>query len=166
MAAKCAMHAIELSSITHQVLANTTILNGWHEAFQWQWSAAMTMVGFVVANFQHPVTTAARCAIKMAVEVLDIFSRSFDAAVKAATIVRTMHTNIEAVMAYLDSQPNEPDQGSLLANAPASDAFLSQFDTVGQDFDLLDMAMDVDFWAELDMLLPGATAATTQAAAS
>ncbi|SPJ87824.1 related to transcription activator protein acu-15 [Fusarium torulosum] len=166
MAAKCAMHAIELSSITRQVLTNTAILNGWHEAFQWQWSAAMTLVGFVVANFQHPVTIAARCAIKTAVEVLDIFSRSFDAAVKAATIVRTMHTNIEAVMEYLDSQPDQPDQGSMLAPAPAADAFLSQFDAVGQDFDLLDMAMDVDFWAELDMLLPGAAGATTQTATS
>jgi hypothetical protein len=98
--------------------------------------------------------------------VLDIFSRSFDAAAKAATIVRTMHTNIEAVMEYLDSQPDQTDQGSILAPAPAADAFLSQFDAVGQDFDLLDMAMDVDFWAELDMLLPGATGATTQTATS
>ncbi|KAM0244533.1 hypothetical protein ACHAP5_006215 [Fusarium lateritium] len=163
MAAKCAMHAIELSSITRQVLTTTTILNGWHEAFQWQWSAAMTMVGFVVANFQHPVTTAARCAIKIAVEVLDLFSRSFDAAVKAASIVRTMHTNIEAVMGYLDSQPDQPSQESVLASAPAANEFLSQFDAVGQDFDLLDMAMDVDFWAELDMLLPGTTGVATQA---
>ncbi|KAF4998917.1 hypothetical protein FGRMN_2848 [Fusarium graminum] len=162
MAARCAMHAIELSNITHQALTTTAILNGWHEAFQWQWSAAMTLIGFVVANFQHPITTAARYAIKLAVAGLDIFARSFDAAAKAAAIVRMMHTNIEAVMEHPDLQTDESNQSSVPSQAPLLNAIPGQFDTVGGDFDLLNMAMDVDFWAELDMLLPDIVGVTAQ----
>ncbi|KAM0350586.1 hypothetical protein ACHAPU_003070 [Fusarium lateritium] len=163
MAVKCAMHAIELSNITHQVLTTTAILNGWHEAFQWQWGAAMTLVGFVVANFQHPMTPAARCAIKLAVSVLDIFARSFDAAAKAAAIVRTMHTNIEAVMDHLDLQAADSSQSSVTDQTPILSSIPDQFSNVGGDFDLLNMAMDVDFWAELDMLLPDVVGVTAQA---
>ena len=52
LAFKCAGHAIALTSITHQALSSTTILTGWHEAFQWQWNSAMTLVGFVLAYLE------------------------------------------------------------------------------------------------------------------
>jgi hypothetical protein len=37
MAMTCAAHAIALTKIAHQVLTSTSILDGWHEVFQWQW---------------------------------------------------------------------------------------------------------------------------------
>jgi hypothetical protein len=164
MAAKCAEHAIELTNITHQALTTTTILHGWHEAFQWQWSAAMTLVGFVVASTQHPLAATARRSIQLAVSVLDMFAPSFDAAAKAAIIVRTLHTNIESVMTQFESQTDHfhrmtSDNPLLDGGVPLQEGVDNivpdQFDVVGNDFDLLDMAMHVDFWAELDMLLPG-----------
>jgi hypothetical protein len=33
----CAAHAIAYTNIAHQVLSSTSILDGWHEVFQWQW---------------------------------------------------------------------------------------------------------------------------------
>ncbi|KAM0559852.1 hypothetical protein ACHAPJ_003800 [Fusarium lateritium] len=175
MAAKCALHAMELSNITHQALSTTSILNGWHESFQWQWSAAMTLVGFVVANPQHSLTPAARVAIKIAVSVLDMFGASFDAAAKAAVIVRTLHANIESVMTHLDLSPDHlsggPNGNPLLDKYASGQGELAnpesnQFDAIGtSDFDLLDMAMHVDFWADLDMLLPGVSGAATETAA-
>ncbi|KAJ4003464.1 hypothetical protein NW752_012080 [Fusarium irregulare] len=159
MAAKCAQHAMELTNITHQVLTTTSIITGWHEAFQWQWSAAMTLVGFAVGNTQHPLAAKTRQSIGLAVTVLDLFAPSFDAAAKAAIIVRTLHTNIEAVMSQFgeggvnilgfDNDNLLSEQREGVNDVP------SQFDAIGGDFDLLDMAMHVDFWAELDMLLPG-----------
>ncbi|KAJ4264471.1 hypothetical protein NW762_005671 [Fusarium torreyae] len=175
MAARCALHAMELSNITHQALSTTSILNGWHESFQWQWSAAMTLVGFVVSNPQHSLTPAARVAIKIAVSVLDMFGASFDAAAKAAVIVRTLHTNIESVMAHLDVNPDhlaeKPHMNPLLdkyvvGQEDVANSEPNQFDAIGtSDFDLLDMAMHVDFWADLDMLLPGVSGAPTETAA-
>ncbi|TVY68103.1 Transcription factor asqA [Fusarium oxysporum f. sp. cubense] len=174
MAVKCAQHAIQLTNINHQVLSKTPILNGWHEAFQWQWSAAMTLVGFAVAYLNHPLAPAVRSSIKLAVSVLDIFARSFDAASKAAVIVRTLHTNIESVMAQFEMQSGPTTvatmDGSVLYNPPAqggmANAVANQFDSIGGDFDLLDMAMNVDFWADLDMLLPGISGTTTDTAAT
>jgi hypothetical protein len=46
-----------------------------------------------------------------------------------------------------------------------ANAVANQFDSIGGDFDLLDMAMNVDFWADLDMLLPGISGTTTDTAA-
>lgn len=95
LAFKCAGHAISLTSITHQVLSSTTILSGWHEAFQWQWNSAMTLVGFVLAYPQSPITVAARDAISLSVSVFDIFGHSFAVANSAATIVRNLITKID-----------------------------------------------------------------------
>ncbi|RGP76719.1 hypothetical protein FLONG3_5159 [Fusarium longipes] len=163
MAVKCAQHAIEFTNITYQALTTTTILHGWHEVFQWQWSAAMTLVGFVVANTQDPLVPVARKSIQLAVSVLDMFAPSFDAAAKAAIIVQTLHANIESVMTQVEPQTDGffgvADDSPLL-NKGASlqrgvdDIVPNQFDAIGNDFDLLDMAMHVDFWAELNMLLP------------
>ncbi|KAG8672453.1 hypothetical protein FPOAC2_05843 [Fusarium poae] len=171
MAVKCAQHAIELTNITHQALTMTTVLHGWHEAFQWQWSAAMTLVGFVMANTQHPLAPTARRSIQLAVSVLDTFAPSFDAAAKAAIIVRTLHTNIESVMTQFEAQTDNfsgsVNENPLLNRAIPSQEDVDQdvpnhFDGVENDFDLLDMTMNVDFWAELDMLLPGNTITSSQ----
>ncbi|GKU07367.1 transcription factor [Fusarium langsethiae] len=167
MAVKCAQHAIELTNITHQALSTTTILHGWHEAFQWQWSAAMTLVGFVMVNTQHTLAAVARRSIQFAVSVLDMFASSFDAAAKAAIIVRTLHTNIETVMTQFEAQADgflgTTNENPLLDKSISLQGVTdygvqNQFDGVGNDFDLLDMAMNVDFWAELDMLLPSGSA--------
>lgn len=95
MALKCARHAIALTTITHHALSSTTILSGWHEAFQWQWNAAMTLVGFVLAHPQSPSTAAARNAIALSVSVFDIFGASFAVASSAASIVRNLVTKID-----------------------------------------------------------------------
>ncbi|CEI61863.1 hypothetical protein FVEN_g2919 [Fusarium venenatum] len=172
MAVKCAQHAIELTNITHQALTMTTVLHGWHEAFQWQWSAAMTLVGFVMANTQHVLASAARRSIQLAVSVLDMFAPSFDAAAKAAIIVRTLHTNIESVMTQFEAQIDHIagtiNENPLLDRAIPSQEDIdegvpNQFEGVGNDLDLLDMTMNVDFWAELDMLLPGGFGSNTVA---
>ncbi|KAF9769788.1 hypothetical protein IL306_012750 [Fusarium sp. DS 682] len=173
MAVKCALHAIELTNINHQALTTSSILNGWHEAFQWQWSAAMALVGFAVAYPNHPLSLATRSALKTTVAVLDIFAPSFDAASKAAVIVRTLFTNIESVMAQLElgtgQMAGAPLRNPLLDNSIATQGVLTdtidnQFDAIGADFDLLDMAMNVDFWADLDMLLPAISGTTADTA--
>ncbi|KAL4926661.1 Zn(II)2Cys6 transcription factor [Aspergillus undulatus] len=94
-ALKCAAHAMALTHIMHQVLDTTSILNGWHEAFQWQWNAAMTLVGFVLAFPLSSSTGTARMSIDLCVSVLERFGDGFAVAANAATILRDLSVKID-----------------------------------------------------------------------
>ncbi|RSL48991.1 hypothetical protein CEP54_012661 [Fusarium duplospermum] len=165
MAGRSASHAIELCNITHQILSGTPLLHGCHRVFQWQWNGAMTLVGFVVAYPQHALTPAARAAIKLAVSSLETFGAGFEAAAKAAVIVRTLSSNLDSVMEGLAvSQSSEVNMGNSLTNGNASTGVVpsshvmnggSDINHNATDVDLFDMALGVDFWAGMDVLWPG-----------
>ncbi|KAM5342043.1 hypothetical protein ACJ41O_015074 [Fusarium nematophilum] len=97
-AVKCALHAMTLTSILYQVLSSTSILTGWHEAFQWQWNAAMTMVGFVLARPQGETTVDVRRSIDMAVANFDNFGDSFAVAASAASVMRKLREKVDLVI--------------------------------------------------------------------
>ncbi|KAH8647872.1 fungal-specific transcription factor domain-containing protein [Xylariales sp. PMI_506] len=137
-AAQCAAHAIALTKIIHQAQSETPLLDGWHEAFQWQWSAAISLAGFLLAYPQSPIAADARSAIDLAVAVFDVFGRGFAVATSAATIVRDLCTKVDAWCALASSLQ---DPG----------VFAGQFD---MDFDLFGMALDVNFSGDLDFLWP------------
>ncbi|CAK7226440.1 hypothetical protein SCUCBS95973_006200 [Sporothrix curviconia] len=108
-AAACARHAIALTQITHQVLSSTAILAGWHEAFQWQWNAAMTLVGFLLASANAglhsnsnsadvPDVPNARRAVDQAVAVFDLFGHNFAVATSAAKVIRNLCTKVDFLL--------------------------------------------------------------------
>jgi len=97
-AMKCAAHAMALTHMMHQVLTSTSILAGWHEAFQWQWNAAMTLVGFVLAHPHGASTRAARSTIDLSIAVLEIFGNSFAVAAGAANIMRELCVKIDLLI--------------------------------------------------------------------
>lgn len=98
MAMKCAAHAMALTHMMHQVLTSTSILAGWLEAFQWQWNAAMTLVGIVLA-YPHDVSTgAARSTIDLSVAVLENFGDSFAVAAGAANIVGELCAKVDVLI--------------------------------------------------------------------
>lgn len=74
----------------HQILTETDILGGWHEAFQWQWNAALSMIGFVLAYPVTSSTPSAREAINSAISVFEKFSKNFAAAASAANVTRDL----------------------------------------------------------------------------
>ncbi|KAL2839044.1 fungal-specific transcription factor domain-containing protein [Aspergillus pseudodeflectus] len=94
-ASKCAAHAIALTHITYQVLNMSSILHGWHEAFQWQWNVSMTLVGYVLAFPQTSSSAAAREAIDLSVSVFEHFGNSFAVATNAATIMRDLSRKVD-----------------------------------------------------------------------
>ncbi|OJJ52818.1 hypothetical protein ASPSYDRAFT_163607 [Aspergillus sydowii CBS 593.65] len=98
-ASKCAAHAMALTHITNQVLETTLILNGWHEAFQWQWNAAMTLVGYVLAFPQSTSTGTARSTIDLSVSALERFGDGFAVAANAATIMRDLSIKVDRLAA-------------------------------------------------------------------
>jgi hypothetical protein len=177
IATRCASHAIALSRITQQVLSSTSILDGWHEAFQWQWSAALALAGFVLVYPRRPLAKAARSAIDLSLSVFDTFGANFDVAANAAKIMRDLCAKVDFLTAqsggqHLVSSESEPAKNAVigadalqLSEEPlmgigASMAALMdetsnyQEFSYGSNVELFDMAMDIDFWGNADMLWP------------
>jgi hypothetical protein len=167
---RCAAHAVQLSKICHQVVSYTSILNGWHEVFQWQWSSAMVLVGFILVPPQGSSTSEERSALDLAVAVFDFFGTNFTTAASAATIMRNVCSKLDSLTskawACHEKFENPPTskatqriteclqtQEKWAENVPESTLSYHGFDEA-MDFDLFDMAVGVDFWADLDMLWP------------
>ncbi|KAI8717103.1 Fungal-trans domain-containing protein [Fusarium sp. LHS14.1] len=173
---RCAQHAATLTKIMHQILSSTDILNGWHEAFQWQWNAAMTLVGFVLAYPQAASTAEARKGIDVSLDVLDVHSASFAVAAKAADVVRRLRDEVDRVASRQNSgltgqtravemAQGAPDDVSLTAYVGVPGGTTEGLSLGENGFDIgdmsstslqaiLNMAFDVDQWAEPYMLWP------------
>jgi hypothetical protein len=162
-ATRCAAHAIALTHITHQVLSSSSILDGWHEAFQWQWNAVMTLLGFMLAYPHSSSTAAARSAVDLSLAVFDIFGKSFSVAANTAVIIRDLSAKIN----FLTDQSTRQNEPAAPMNAMAensSESGYAAMDTTGQDFDfdafnaeqqgVYDMALAVDLWGDLGALWP------------
>lgn len=159
LAMRCASHAIMLTMITHQALTKSTLFDGWHEAFFCQWNAAMTLVGFVMLFPSSTLSNQAKHAIELAILVFDNFGAKFSVAANAAKIVRDLSLKIEVLARPSDLESNITttpqcfEVGSL-ASASADQALPSQDLFDAPDFNLFDMAVDIDFWNSVDMLWP------------
>ena len=97
MAMRCAAHAMALTHMMHQVLTSTPILAGWLEAYQWQWNAAMTLVGILLAYSHDDWTVAARSTIDLSVAVLENFGNSFAVAAGAAKILGELCAKVDVL---------------------------------------------------------------------
>jgi hypothetical protein len=123
-AAKCARHAVAVTKITHQVLSTTAILAGWHEAFQLQWNAAITLVGFVLSRLHDGgggAAAEAREAVDLSVAVFDVFSNSFGVATSAAKIMRDLGAKVD----FLKQQQQQQQQAGT-ASEGVSEAVAGQ----------------------------------------
>ncbi|KAF2093978.1 fungal-specific transcription factor domain-containing protein [Rhizodiscina lignyota] len=89
-ASTCTKHAIVITNMIHQVLSETDLLNGWNETFQWQWQAALTMIGYVMAFPLAPSTPLARENLDTAIAVFDHLSSRFVIAISAANVTRDL----------------------------------------------------------------------------
>lgn len=165
IAMRCASHAIMLSKITQQVLVETSILDGWHEAFHCQWNAAMTLIGFVIVYTDALLATEARNAVGLAVDVFDNFGAKFSVAANAAKIMRDLCAKVDFLAKHSRSQRDplndvqtiSMDDSMSIPQGLSFDASSSSYTNVlAPDLSLFDMAVDVDFWNNLDALWPEA----------
>ncbi|KAL4755941.1 Zn(II)2Cys6 transcription factor [Aspergillus foveolatus] len=176
LATRCAAHAIALTKLTHQILEQTSLLDGWHEAFYCQWNAVMTLIGFVLAYpGSGTVTLEAKSAIHLAIAVFENFGIKFAVATSASNIVQGLCAKFETLAAN--------ERASAYIGASTQNANMAEYPTFGSDAmsweglpvysssnsgasypsdgsnghsesDLLDMAFDIDFWNKVDMLWP------------
>ena len=94
----CLNHAISTTNIIHQVLLQNDILNGCHKAYQYQWTATLSLVGF---SFGYPICSAApsaRKAMNTVRDVLDIFGSNFATAASAASVIRELTGKLDLFM--------------------------------------------------------------------
>ncbi|KZL65295.1 hypothetical protein CT0861_11987 [Colletotrichum tofieldiae] len=166
MATRSVDHAIMLSKITLQALSSTAILDGWHEAFQWQWNAAITLAGYILASPHQPSALAARNALELTLSVFDTFGASIGTAANAACVVRMLCNKIDNAVSIFHSNASwntaggpkgaqlEP-RGSSTDDGLSTDildgSIPSHFSLEGQNFDFLELAVGVDAWADMDM---------------
>ncbi|KAJ5938608.1 hypothetical protein N7466_001742 [Penicillium verhagenii] len=165
LATKCAFHAMEITKILHQTLSSTTILTGWHEAFQWQWNASMTLVGFILAHPRSTQTPEAIKAVDLAITVCEIFGEHFSVANSAATILRNLGPKINFLLQYhseMQEMPNDGlDRGLKPLNSSTQWLDSLMAETSGYDpslmvpmQDVFQMAFSIEQWSALDDLLP------------
>lgn len=134
----------------------------------------MTLAGFVLTYPHGPSTLAARSAIDRAVLVFDIFGENFEVAASAAKIVRDLCPKVDFLREQhgvtqsfpgattsgvtdfggLEEQPQINARFSAANINTLMDAETDIYGTEGQNQDLFDMALSVDFWADFDMLWP------------
>lgn len=177
-AKQCANHAMALTRIIHQVLSSTTMLAGWHEVFQWQWNAAMTLAGFILAypqNHHAGVADEAFACLEIAIDVLDIFGASFTVATSAAAILRQFCNAISlssmdnpklqkavpsnsraGTRSTLPTPPTAITATSMIAaEAPGLENRLLLDDLNTEQLrQAFGLAFDVDQWTTLDSLWP------------
>lgn len=89
-AISCVNHAIAITHIMDQMLTETNMLSGWHEAYQWQWNATLSMIGFILAYPLDPSTPSTRKAIDSAISVFQEFGNNFAIAASAAKVTRDL----------------------------------------------------------------------------
>jgi hypothetical protein len=111
-AISCLNHAMATTYIVHQVLVGTDILNSWYEAYQFQWNATLSMIGFSFAYPVCPPAPSARKTINSAIAVFDILGNNFAVAASAADVTRDLaakaNTFIDRFRTRLSSSPRPP----------------------------------------------------------
>jgi hypothetical protein len=165
LANKCALHAITLTSIMNQALSSTKILTGWHESFQWQWNASMTIVGFILANPQSEIVSEARSAVCVSIATFDMFGGCFAVASSAAKILRGIAPKIDSLLqsysGAIDGMGGPPTENmkSTEIGLDWLDGLMS--DALGSDNsftmpmqEMFQMAYSIEQWRGLDSLVP------------
>jgi hypothetical protein len=93
---KCLHHAVTTTNIIHQVLSETTIFNGMHQVYQYQWEAIISMMRFALFRPICPFASITSKAIQTGITSLEIFGASnFAAALSAANVARSLRDYID-----------------------------------------------------------------------
>ena len=117
-ATACVNHAIAHTLIMHQVVTETDLMGGWSEYFFWQWNAAITITGFILAYPIHSSTPNARRALEKGIAIFDAFGTNFTVAADAAKIIRDLLTKADLLAGRLrngvtSQSPPEPHSAQL-----------------------------------------------------
>lgn len=170
----CVEHAMAITQIMHQMLTEGDTLRGWHEAFQWQWNATLSLIGYILAYPLAPSTPSARQAIDSAIDVFETFGRNFAIAASAANVTRDLVAKADFLIfrasgngIVTPASPSSSDFGGLPANAGAENAAHCSNGMFQADMDPsnmfqnslsgMDPALTVDSLNSLEPMLAGSS---------
>ncbi|KAF7560168.1 hypothetical protein G7046_g3974 [Stylonectria norvegica] len=129
----CVDHAIAYTLIEHQVVSETGLMDGWTDFFSLQWSAAMTIVGFVLAYPAHPTTPQARQAVDKAILTFDTWGVAFPVSADAAAITRGLIDKADQIAERAAAKNPAIGTAQDHNTAAASTESIPDFQTVGED---------------------------------
>lgn len=167
---RCAAHAVSFTHIVLHVLTKERTLDGWNEAFHWQWNITITLVGCLMATFSQQdrqLTEDLRHALDCAVVICDKFANGLAAAAKAATALRDLIPWIDRNLRQRESRARVADCSAQEGVDDLVTDHTLPFDAIaaGQtpivdhpygitNQDLFETVMAVDFWENMDIWLP------------
>ncbi|OAT11366.1 fungal specific transcription factor domain-containing protein, variant [Blastomyces gilchristii SLH14081] len=114
-AISCVKHAMAITHIIHQILNESDILPGWHEAYQWQWNASLSLIGFILAHPNTPLTPIARNAINKAITVFETFGNHFAIAASAANVTHSLIAKIDILLNHSQSGTKSSQASSYIS---------------------------------------------------
>ncbi|KAM5386757.1 hypothetical protein ACJZ2D_000050 [Fusarium nematophilum] len=110
VAESAVLHAISTTHLLRQIYNEYDILDGWYEPFNYQWNAAITLVGFILAHHKDSaVIPAASEALTMSINVLERMGSFFGVAASAAVVIRGL-LNKATLAQRLELEPKEMTQ--------------------------------------------------------
>ncbi|KAL3480020.1 fungal-specific transcription factor domain-containing protein [Aspergillus californicus] len=110
----CVKHATTITHLLHEILGTNEFLKGWYEAYQWQWNATLSLVGFMLAYPVHPESAGVRAALDTAMAVFEVFGNHFAVAKRAADVTRTLVTKADILSGHISVDPLPGDTEGLL----------------------------------------------------
>ncbi|KAJ4362462.1 hypothetical protein N0V83_010555 [Neocucurbitaria cava] len=96
-AISCVNHAITITAILHQDITESEILKAWQIICMWQWNAAITLVGYVLAYPAGPATSTARKALTTAVDSFELLSHIFTNAMCMEKVLRGLLHKVDVL---------------------------------------------------------------------
>lgn len=173
VAESAARHAISITNLLHQIYRDHDILDGWYEPFNYQWNAAITLVGFILAYSKTSSIVPAACeALSSSINVLERMGSFFGVAASAAVVIKNLSHKTSAVVrglkeftinpaeecsADISKAPSQLDvihlpeldiASSILAQADGTFGPASEFEGFGFSHDLNQFAGIGDFGLE------------------
>lgn len=132
----CLSHAIVTTSILHQVLTEGDILNGWQQAYQSQWDAALSILGFGLAHPVCPHSPSARRAIHTAIANFDMLAaNNCCIATSAGAVTRNLLDKIDLFASGFRNNRTSSDRSSpSFRSAPPSRKSPGDSPPVPQDY--------------------------------
>ncbi|KAJ4194773.1 hypothetical protein NW755_002190 [Fusarium falciforme] len=90
-------------------LKDHDILDGWYEPFNYQWNAAITLVGFILAYSKTSSIVPAACeALSSSINVLEQMGSFFGVAASAAVVINNLLHKTSAVVRGLEEFATNP----------------------------------------------------------
>ncbi|KAM0430392.1 hypothetical protein ACHAPT_005738 [Fusarium lateritium] len=103
-----AQHAMSVTHLLHQIYRDHDELDGWYEPFNYQWNAAITLIGFILAHSKNSSIVPAACeALSRSIEVLERMGSFFGAAASAAVVIKRLLGKTNAFVRGLEKTRGE-----------------------------------------------------------